>query len=149
MGYDADHGRKIDADETRARARLALTEKRPCGRDERSGGDEFGELQSLRKAIQAQLVADVKPYDPGEFHARAVEKVIASLPPGCIQLAPSDEVVRQLTEKVKRFTEYALAHGELESMIVKADGVWDNLPDAVYRKMIEVQDLRHKALYLK
>lgn len=65
----------------------------------------------------------------------------------CNQLASPEEQIRQLQERLKSFTIFALAHEEWEAAALNDDGPWiDNMPEDIHDKFMEVQKLRNEAL---
>lgn len=65
----------------------------------------------------------------------------------CRQLATPEEQVRQLTERLRAFTEFALAQQQWEADVLDDDGPWfDQMPEPLLQRFEEIQRLRNKAL---
>lgn len=65
----------------------------------------------------------------------------------CRQLASPEEQIRELQEKLRRFTEFAIAHELWEVMFLNDDGFWfDQMPRDILKKFEEVQRLRNQAM---
>jgi hypothetical protein len=67
----------------------------------------------------------------------------------CVPLSSPEERIQELTERLKRFTEFAIAHMEWDAMVLSEDGPWiDLVPGYFWRKFEEVQRLRNLAMPL-
>jgi hypothetical protein len=66
---------------------------------------------------------------------------------GCVQLSSPEERIRILTEKLRKFTDFAIAQMEWEAAVLNDDSPWfDRMPEAFMEKFEEVQRLRKEAM---
>lgn len=67
----------------------------------------------------------------------------------CIQLTSPEEQIRQLTDKLRKFTDFALAHEDWEADVLDDHSPWfDQMPEELTDSFDEVQRLRNLAMML-